>query len=100
MNENTVNREIFVNFFLHVIIFRVKIFLYMSRPYKNILTMKTFNNENLKHNVAYAYVRRTADRRPGNHVFMVRHIYKDIANPLVGEVLQCDRDPHNTADRY
>ena len=80
-----------------MIIFRVKIFLYVSRPYKNILTM---NNENLKHTVAYAYVRRTADRRPGNRVFMVRHIYKDIANPLVREVLQCDRDPHNAADRY
>ena len=70
MNENTVNREISL-FFLHVIIFRVKIFLYVSRPYKNILTMKTFNNENLKHNVAYAYVRRTADRRPGSRVFAV-----------------------------
>ena len=31
---------------------------------------------------------------------MVIIIYKDIWNPLVGEVLQCKRDPHNAADRY
>ena len=27
-------------------------------------------------------------------------IYKDTGNPLVGEVLQCERDPHNAVDQY
>ena len=39
-----------INF--HVIIFRVKIFSYTSRPYENILTMKIFYKENLDHKVA------------------------------------------------
>ena len=37
----------------HVVIFRVKIFLYASRPYE---TMKVFTNDNLEYSVAYAYV--------------------------------------------
>ena len=28
------------------------------------------------------------------------HIYKNIWNPAVGEVLVCEREPHNAADRY
>ena len=28
------------------------------------------------------------------------HIYKEIRNPCLGEVLQCERDPHNVVDRY
>ena len=34
------------------------------------------------------------------HVFVGHIIYKDIMNLLVGEVLQCDRDPHNVAVQY
>ena len=40
--ETTVNQEIFVLKNFHVIIFRVKIFSYTSRPYENILTTKNF----------------------------------------------------------
>ena len=39
-----------------MIILRVKIFSYASRPYENILTTKIFNNENLEHKVHNAYV--------------------------------------------
>ena len=28
------------------------------------------------------------------------HIYEEIRNPCLGEVLQCERDPHNVVDRY
>ena len=28
------------------------------------------------------------------------HIYKEIRNPCLGEVLQCERNPHNVMDRY
>ena len=28
------------------------------------------------------------------------HLYKGIWNPVVGEVLQCEREPRNAADRY
>ena len=28
------------------------------------------------------------------------HIYKEIRNPCLGEVLQYERDPHNVVDRY
>ena len=28
------------------------------------------------------------------------HIYKNIRNPAVGEVLVCEGEPHNAADRY
>ena len=70
----------------------------MSRPYENILTM--INNENCLHNVAYGHVRRTVavGISEGNRV--LRSIYVGIGNPLVEEVLQCDRDAHNAADRY
>ena len=40
--SDTVNREIFVLKNVHAIIFRVKIFSYASRPYKNIITTKIF----------------------------------------------------------
>ena len=48
--------------------------------------------------MAYAYVRRRLDRRES--CICGHHIYKDMWNPLVGEVLQCEKDPHNAADRY
>ena len=48
--------------------------------------------------VAYAYVRRRLHRRES--CICGHHIYKDMWNPLVGEVLQCEKDPHNAADRY
>ena len=50
------------------------------------------NNETLEYNLAYVYIHRTV----GDHYY----IYKDTTNPLFGEMLQCDRDPHNTMDRY
>ena len=28
------------------------------------------------------------------------HIYKEIRNPCLGEVLRCERDPHNVVDQY
>ena len=28
------------------------------------------------------------------------HIYKEIRNPCLGEVLQCERDPHNVVNQY
>ena len=28
------------------------------------------------------------------------HIYKEIWNPAIGEVVQCKREPRNAADRY
>ena len=38
----------------------------------------------------------------GNHVFMVTIVRKTymFVTTLVGEVLQCDRDPNNAADQY
>ena len=71
----------------HVIIFRVKIFLYASRPYENILTTKMSTKW-----LTHMYVGRRESCIHG------QHIYKDIANPLGGEVLQCNRDSHNMAD--
>ena len=82
----------------HVIIFHVKIFSYTSRPYENILTTKIFLQRKFRVQ-RYTYVEQLMEELRRESCIH-GHIYKEIWNPCLGEILQCERDPHNVVDRY
>ena len=94
----TVNREIFVFKNLRVINFRVKKSSSASGSDEDFLTTKFFKLRNF----VYTRLTRACRMEELRRESCIRghHVYKSRWNPVLGEVLLCEREPHNATDRY
>ena len=83
---------------LRAINFRVKKSLSASGSDKDFLTTKFFELRNF----VYTRLTRACQMEELRRESCIRghHVYKSLWNPVLGEVLLCEKKPHNATDRY